>query len=108
MAARACARVQRGKINTATTKVSVPSAAGEQAREDRNGVGGPDELGSVLKELGASVLVTYDCVTKDLSLRYLKHQLYLAVSMVRIPGSTELPASGLGSPREVSWSCWPG
>ena len=42
MAARACARAQRGKINTATTKVSVPSAAGEQAREDRNGVGGPE------------------------------------------------------------------
>lgn len=43
MAMRVCARVQRGKINTATTKVSVPSAAGEEeAREDTNGVGGPE------------------------------------------------------------------
>lgn len=45
MAARACARAQRGKINTASTKVSVPSAAGGgrgEARGDRNGVGGPE------------------------------------------------------------------
>ena len=39
MAARACARAQRGKINTATTKVSVPSAAGGggKGRQERCG-----------------------------------------------------------------------
>ena len=74
MAARACARAQRGKINTASTKVSVPSAAGGGAG---GGKGRQERCGRSREQQGAVFcFVFFFLKLEDSNARYLPSPLF--------------------------------